>query len=136
MFLVFSVLSLPPCLFFFFLNDPAPPEIYPLPLPDALPISCHARRALARGAGSPRRSPRRARPPPRGLSTPASRRLPRERRGPKVDAEPPAPNRHRTILRQIEVRRYVVVLVPDVALQRAQVDDPGLFCGEIGRAHV
>src|SRR2546430_15207587 len=25
---------------FFFLNDPAPPEIYPLPLPDALPISC------------------------------------------------------------------------------------------------
>src|SRR2546429_5304683 len=26
-------------LFFFFLNDPAPTEIYPLPLPDALPIS-------------------------------------------------------------------------------------------------
>src|SRR2546429_4314872 len=25
--------------FFFFLNDPAPPEIYPLPLHDALPIS-------------------------------------------------------------------------------------------------
>src|SRR2546430_12624141 len=25
--------------FFFFLNDPAPPETYPLPLPDALPIS-------------------------------------------------------------------------------------------------
>src|ERR1022692_3819261 len=24
--------------FFFFFNDPAPPEIYPLPLPDALPI--------------------------------------------------------------------------------------------------
>src|SRR2546422_4433950 len=24
--------------FFFFLNDPAPPEIYPLSLPDALPI--------------------------------------------------------------------------------------------------
>src|SRR6202049_1343392 len=23
---------------FFFFNDPAPPEIYPLPLPDALPI--------------------------------------------------------------------------------------------------
>src|SRR5256885_7780363 len=30
----------PPQLFsFFFLNDPAPPEIYPLPLRDALPIS-------------------------------------------------------------------------------------------------
>src|SRR2546422_7791493 len=27
-------------------------------------------------------------------------------------------------------RSYVVVLVPDVALQRAQVDDPGLFCGD------
>src|SRR2546430_2934473 len=27
------------CLFFFFLNDPAPPEISPLPLPAALPIS-------------------------------------------------------------------------------------------------
>src|SRR5258708_32574279 len=29
----------PKCLFFFF-NDPATPEIYTLPLPDALPISC------------------------------------------------------------------------------------------------
>src|SRR5258708_37409020 len=27
------------CTFFFFLNDPAPPEIYPLSLHDALPIS-------------------------------------------------------------------------------------------------
>src|SRR2546430_17168907 len=26
-------------LYFFFLNDPAPPKIYPLPLHDALPIS-------------------------------------------------------------------------------------------------
>src|SRR3712207_9221614 len=34
-------------LLFFFLNDPAPPEIYPLPLHDALPISQapHARHA-------------------------------------------------------------------------------------------
>src|SRR2546425_12014349 len=31
---------------FFFLNDPAPPEIYPLPLHDALPIWRHAWRAL------------------------------------------------------------------------------------------
>src|SRR2546425_4722105 len=29
---------LPTCSFFFFFNDPAPTEIYPLPLPDALPI--------------------------------------------------------------------------------------------------
>src|SRR2546430_11401491 len=28
-------------LLFFFFNDPAPPEIYPLPLPDALPISAY-----------------------------------------------------------------------------------------------
>src|SRR5256884_3239520 len=27
--------------FFFFFNDPAPPDIYPLPLPDALPIYVH-----------------------------------------------------------------------------------------------
>src|SRR3954462_10051686 len=32
---------------FFFLNDPAPPEIYPLPLPDALPIFPPRRRAAA-----------------------------------------------------------------------------------------
>src|SRR2546422_8399053 len=32
--------SLPPLsLLFFFLNDPAPPEIYPFPLPAAFPIS-------------------------------------------------------------------------------------------------
>src|SRR5256885_4414863 len=30
--------SLPPTSFFFFLNNPAPPEISTLPLPDALPI--------------------------------------------------------------------------------------------------
>src|SRR5256885_15292006 len=28
----------PPAFSFFFLNDPAPPEFYPLPHPDALPI--------------------------------------------------------------------------------------------------
>src|ERR1035438_6256821 len=32
------VLSSCSCLFFFFLNDPAPPEFYPFPLPAALPI--------------------------------------------------------------------------------------------------
>src|SRR5256885_13048148 len=31
-------------LYFFFLNDPAPTEFYPLPLPAALPISAMARR--------------------------------------------------------------------------------------------
>src|SRR5256886_9674849 len=41
-----------PCwqfIFFFFLNDTAPTEIYPLPLPDALPIS----RQAAVAAGTP-----------------------------------------------------------------------------------
>src|SRR2546425_9982327 len=34
--------------FFFFLNDPAPPEFSPLPLPAALPISCPPRRGRRR----------------------------------------------------------------------------------------
>src|ERR1039458_739843 len=34
-----SYYFLSPIFFFFFFNDRAPPEIYPLPLPDALPIS-------------------------------------------------------------------------------------------------
>src|SRR2546430_4582747 len=38
-----------PFIFFFFLNDTAPTEIYPLPLPDALPIS----RQAAVAAGTP-----------------------------------------------------------------------------------
>src|SRR2546426_9490954 len=37
--IVFSLMPrLPQTFFFFFLNDPAPTEIYPLPLHDALPI--------------------------------------------------------------------------------------------------
>src|SRR3989441_8548921 len=36
--IVWLIFSYSPSLFFFFLNDPAPPEIYPLSLPDALPI--------------------------------------------------------------------------------------------------
>src|SRR5256885_16362129 len=35
--------------FFFFLKDPAPPEIYPFPLPDALPIFPEPRRLRRRG---------------------------------------------------------------------------------------
>src|SRR2546422_349430 len=42
-------------LLFFFFNDTAPPEIYTLPLPDALPIS---RAGGARGAERPARSGR------------------------------------------------------------------------------
>src|SRR2546430_12486963 len=57
--LIFNILIL----FFFFLNDPAPPEISPLPLPAALPLSgplprlarraAHAARAAA-GSAAPR----------------------------------------------------------------------------------
>src|SRR2546430_13940145 len=47
-------------LFFFFLNDRAPPEIYPLPLHDALPI-CARRYERSRpclgGANAPRKVP-------------------------------------------------------------------------------
>src|SRR5256885_16684973 len=45
-----------PFFFFFFLNDPAPTEFYPLPLPDALPIGvAGAHRVVAGGAGVERR---------------------------------------------------------------------------------
>src|SRR5258708_3267092 len=37
-FFFFLMTRVPPLLPFFFFNDPAPPEIYPLPLHDALPI--------------------------------------------------------------------------------------------------
>src|SRR5256886_13125887 len=39
--------------FFFFLNDPPTPEIYPLPLPDALPIFASESTALAPREGRP-----------------------------------------------------------------------------------
>src|SRR3982750_4403768 len=42
-----SVLLLSSLFFFFFFNDTAPPEIYPLSLPDALPIWDAARSASA-----------------------------------------------------------------------------------------
>src|SRR5256886_14787017 len=39
-----AIIPLPLYSLFFFLNDPAPPDISPLPLPDALPISLEALR--------------------------------------------------------------------------------------------
>src|SRR3954466_16432858 len=48
--------------FFFFFNDPAPPEISPLSLHDALPISSPSRSAgcvAGRGPPNPARNPRR-----------------------------------------------------------------------------
>src|SRR2546425_9803729 len=52
-------MPLPPCFFcfFFFLNDPAPPEIYPLSLPDPFPIS----RPPATGSSVSAKAPRRPR---------------------------------------------------------------------------
>src|ERR1041384_693935 len=41
-------------LFFFFLNNAPPPEIYPLPLPDALPIPSVGISPLRRGSGRSR----------------------------------------------------------------------------------
>src|SRR5260370_38429217 len=78
-------LYLPCSPFFFFLNDPAPPDIYPLPPPAPLPIpalSCRGRPpALAPPESAPafrwRRGevpgPSRAGPPPRGGRPPAPR---------------------------------------------------------------
>src|SRR2546425_10332014 len=51
--IVWLIFSYSPSLFFFFLNDPAPPEIYPLSLPDALPI--FSSRDRSRPSQSPRR---------------------------------------------------------------------------------
>src|ERR1035441_8976559 len=60
------------CRFFFFFNDPATTEIYPLSLPDALPISYRFCRTAARRQCPPLRSawpaensPARASPPSR-----------------------------------------------------------------------
>src|SRR2546429_9681529 len=47
-FLFFIMISLSTFSFFFFLIDPAPTEIYPLPLHDALPIGRVADQAHAR----------------------------------------------------------------------------------------
>src|SRR2546430_5253490 len=44
--MLFCLLSL----FFFFFNDPAPTEIYPLPLPDALPICSRSTSSASPGA--------------------------------------------------------------------------------------
>src|SRR2546430_17580072 len=71
---VFLMIRLPPRstpfpYAFFFLNDTAPPKIYPLPLPDALPISAKTRGAdrLLRNGFLPTPGPawlfRRDRPP-------------------------------------------------------------------------
>src|ERR1017187_375034 len=62
--LVLHLLSL--YVFFFFLNDPAPPEFYPLPLPALLPLGKGGPPQTARARSSPagNRRPRR-RPAPR-----------------------------------------------------------------------
>src|SRR2546430_13674029 len=41
------------CVFFFFFNDPAPPEISPFPLPDPLPFFSPGRGARGMALGSP-----------------------------------------------------------------------------------
>src|SRR2546422_4275803 len=68
---------------FFFLNDPPPPEIYPLPLPAALPISRRSlpdpRRGAAVPALYPLRPPRPAAPARRSGDA-ARRRGPVHRR--------------------------------------------------------
>src|SRR2546429_7854680 len=76
---------------FFFFNDPAPPEIYPLPLPDPLPICrilrSHDPAALGRHGLRPRRWGR-------GLPCPGRRAGDRQReqriqRSPHASAPPP-----------------------------------------------
>src|SRR5512134_2617248 len=52
-----------------------------------------------------------------------------ERRGAEVHTESPAPDGHGTVLREVHVRRELVVLVADVALERTDVDVAGLRHG-------
>src|SRR2546425_4345136 len=114
--------------FFFFFNDPAPPEIYTLPLHDALPISPRALHAQARAPADARAAPPRARrrggrarhrlrrPPPRAPGR-AHRggdphRLPRARGGPRhrpprSAARLPAERRRRAAVRGPRAARAV-----------------------------
>src|SRR3989441_11043854 len=87
------LMHLVPCsFFFFFFNDPAPPEIYPLPLHDALPIwtrpicGCRNPRQRRRGPACPREPPGTGGTSDGGLrggrrGGPASRNGPRGARG-------------------------------------------------------
>src|SRR5256886_14048728 len=83
--------------FFFFLMDTAPTEIYPFPLPDALPISA----APAAGV-----------PPPRDVvARAAAAKAParRDRLNPAVEDE---------------ARELRVEVAPELALGLAALDDP------------
>src|SRR3989475_4238965 len=86
------------CLFFFF-NDTAPPEIYPLSLHDALPI-------CARQAGEPPRPLARAARPPHRTPAAAHRSLrdaePDHRRGGFPDREQTTPHAPDTAVRSEE----------------------------------
>src|SRR5256885_6834548 len=82
--LFFILFASPILSIFFFLNDPAPTEIYPLPLHDALPILRSSRRARRWPGTScpprcPRRCARRAGPDPHPRRE-AARPDPRRRR--------------------------------------------------------
>src|SRR3989440_4579688 len=87
-FTLFLTYALSICSVFFFFNDPAPTEIYPLPLHDALPISESAR--LSRAClvviyyGRPR-------PCPRPMPRPKPTRSPRASRSPR-SSRPSRPN--------------------------------------------
>src|SRR5256885_17204769 len=71
--------SFPSCCFFFFFNDPATPEIYPLPLHAALPISYMSPDELRAWIEDVERLPRRhvRRSAPTADAAPAEARYPR-----------------------------------------------------------
>src|SRR5512144_998998 len=80
-------------------------------------------------AGSPRHMPRRIRPAPALPATTSSRGCGDERGRSEVHTEPPAPDRYRPVPAQVEAGRHVVVLVADVALQGAEINEPGQLRG-------
>src|SRR5256885_14576225 len=74
----------PPIPFFFFYNDRAPPEIYPLPLPAALPIPLETRRGVVGDLDLLRTDARRIAP-----AVVAKVAVSRERRGALLETAPP-----------------------------------------------
>src|SRR5439155_19719235 len=55
----------------------------------------------------------------------------RERRRAEVDAEPAAPDGGRAVLREVEIRRDVVVLVAAVPLDRTEIDEARFLHGRV-----
>src|SRR3989475_4216176 len=78
--------------FFFFFNDTAPPEIYPLSLHDALPISSLLRKSSSRCHTASRRASRRSASTPPSIASARSASTRESSISPIAPPSPRAPN--------------------------------------------